>query len=149
MTDVTVRGARLQDLEGLVEPDRGHVRDYHDRPRPSPDQGRILLGTLLFEKEGTVLVAEQEGRVAGFAILYFTLSMELADKIAVLNDIHVVGGGPGDGRGVDGVRCMPVLGEENGFANLTWQVTKDNHMQAQRFFERMGAAGRDWISYLI
>jgi ribosomal protein S18 acetylase RimI-like enzyme len=148
MTDVTVRRARLQDLEGLVEMTRGHVLAHYDRRGPSPDQVRILLGTLLFEKEGTVLVAEQEGRIAGFAILYFTFSTELADKIAVLNDIHVVEELRGTGAGSLLFEACRSLAKEDGFAYLTWQVPKDNK-QAQGFFERMGAARQDWVSYSI
>jgi ribosomal protein S18 acetylase RimI-like enzyme len=146
--DVMVRHARPEDLEPLVELVQSHVRDYYGRPAPSAERVRALLGTLLYEKEGVVLVAEQEGALAGFAILYFTFSTEQADKIAVLNDIHVVEDVRRTGAGsmlFDGCR---EFAKENGFVYLTWQVTKENQ-QAQGFFERMGATRQDWVSYSI
>jgi ribosomal protein S18 acetylase RimI-like enzyme len=148
MAEVTVRRARLQDMDVLIELVRGHVRDYYDRPGPSPDRVRVLLGTLLFEKEGVVLVAEQGTRIVGFAALYFSFSTELADKIAILNDIHVVEEVRGAGAGSVLFDACRSLAKENGFAYLTWQVTRDNQ-QAQRFFERMGAVRQDWVSYAI
>jgi ribosomal protein S18 acetylase RimI-like enzyme len=148
VTDVIVRHARPEDLEPLAELVQAHVRDYYARPAPSAERVRALLGTLLYEKEGVVLVADQGGSLAGFAILYFTFSTEHAEKIAVLNDIHVVeelrrtGGGSSL---FDGCRDYA---KENGFAFLTWQVAWENQ-QAQGFFERMGATRQDWVSFSI
>jgi GNAT superfamily N-acetyltransferase len=95
-----------------------------------------------------VLVAEQDGRLAGFAILYFTYSTEHADKIAVLNDIHVVEEVRRTGTGAVLFDACRAFAKDNGFAYLTWQVTRDN-VQAQRFFERMGAIRQDWVSYSV
>jgi ribosomal protein S18 acetylase RimI-like enzyme len=148
MADITVRHAGPEDLEPLLRLVQAHVRDYYSRPAPSPDRVRALLGTLLYEKEGIVLVGHQDGTLAGFAILYFTFSTEHADKIAVLNDIHVVQELRRTGAGsvlFDGCRAYA---KENGFAYLTWQVTKEN-TQAQGFFETMGATRQDWVSYSI
>jgi ribosomal protein S18 acetylase RimI-like enzyme len=148
MTDVTVRRARPEDLDILAGLVQAHVRDYYGRPEPSEDRVRVLLGALLYEKEGVVMVAEQDGSLAGFAILYFTFSTEQADKIAVLNDIHVAEELRRTGAGsalFDGCRAFA---KENGFAYLTWQVTRENQ-EAQRFFERMGATRQDWVSYSI
>ncbi|HEY3211226.1 MAG TPA: GNAT family N-acetyltransferase [Actinomycetota bacterium] len=148
MADVTVRHARPEDLEPLAQLVRGHVRDYYARPEPSAERVRALLGTLLYEKEGIVLVAEQDGGLAGFAILYFTFSTEHADKIAVLNDIHVIEELRRTGGGSALFDACRSYAKENGFAYLTWQVTKEN-TQAQGFFERMGATRQDWVSYSI
>jgi ribosomal protein S18 acetylase RimI-like enzyme len=146
--DVTVRRARPEDLEPMVELVQSHVRDYYGRPAPTMERVRALLGTLLYEKEGVVLVAEENATLAGFAILYFTFSTEHADKIAVLNDIHVVEELRRTGAGSVLFDACRDFAKENGFAYLTWQVTKENQ-QAQGFFERMGATRQDWVSYSI
>jgi ribosomal protein S18 acetylase RimI-like enzyme len=148
VADVTVRHARPEDLEPMVQLVQAHVRDYYGRPAPSAERVRALLGTLLYEKEGIVLVAERGGALAGFAILYFTFSTEHADKIAVLNDIHVVEELRRTGAGSVLFDACRAYAKENGFAYLTWQVTKEN-TQAQGFFERMGATRQDWVSYSI
>ncbi len=148
MADVTVRRAREQDIDSLAQLVRMHVHDYYDRPAPSMERVRMLLGTLLYEKEGVVLIAEQEPRLAGFAILYFTYSTEHADKIAVLNDIHVVEEVRRTGTGAVLFDACRAFAKDNGFAYLTWQVTREN-VQAQRFFERMGAIRQDWVSYSV
>lgn len=148
MAEVTVRRARPEDLETLTRLVQVHVRDYYGRPEPTPDRVRVLLGTLLYEKEGVVLVAEQDGALAGFAILYLTFSTEQADKIAVLNDIHVVEELRRTGAGSALFDACRDFAKENGFAYLTWQVTRENQ-EAQRFFESMGATRQDWVSYSI
>jgi ribosomal protein S18 acetylase RimI-like enzyme len=148
MPDITVRHAAPEDLEPLVRLVQAHVRDYYSRSAPSPERVRALLGTLLYEKEGIVLVGHQEGVLAGFAILYFTFSTEHADKIAVLNDIHVVEELRRTGAGSVLFDACRAYAKENGFAFLTWQVTKEN-AQAQGFFETMGANRQDWVSYSI
>lgn len=148
MAGVTVRHARPEDLDTLARLVQVHVRDYYGRPAPSEERVRVLLGALLYEKEGVVLVAEQGGSLAGFAILYFTLSTEQADKIAVLNDIHVVEELRRTGAGSVLFDSCRDFAKENGFAYLTWQVTRENQ-QAQGFFERMGATRQDWVSYSI
>jgi ribosomal protein S18 acetylase RimI-like enzyme len=148
VTDVTVRHARPEDLEPLAELVQAHVRDYYARPAPSTERVRALLGTLLYEKDGVVLVADQRGSLAGFAILYFTFSTEHADKIAVLNDIHVVEELRRTGGGSSLFDACRDYAKENGFAFLTWQVARENQL-AQGFFERMGAIRQDWVSYSI
>ncbi len=148
MAKVTVRHARPGDLTTLTQLVRAHVRDYYGRPEPSSEWVQALLGALLYEKEGVVLVAEQAGSLAGFAILYFTFSTEHADKIAVLNDIHVVEELRRTGAGSELFDACRTLTKERGFAYLTWQVTRDNE-EAQQFFERMGATRQDWVSYSI
>ena len=148
MRDVTVRHARPEDLDTLARLVQVHVRDYYGRPAPSEERVRVLLGALLYEKEGVVLVAEQDGSLAGFAILYFTFSTEQADKIAVLNDIHVAEELRRTGAGSALFDACRAFAKENRFAYLTWQVTKENQ-QAQGFFESMGATRQDWVSYSI
>lgn len=148
MTDAMVRHARPEDLETLTQLVQAHVRDYYARPQPSEERVRALLGTLLYEKEGVVMVAEEDGGLVGFAILYFTFSTEHADKIAVLNDIHVLEDLRRTGAGSALFDACRSYAKENGFAYLTWQVTKENE-QAQGFFERMGATRQDWVSYSI
>jgi GNAT superfamily N-acetyltransferase len=149
MSDVTVRPARSEDLDVLVELVRGHVEEAYRRHAPSLDDVHNLLATLLYEKEGTVLVAARhDGSVAGFAILYFTFSTEHAGKIAVLNDIYLSDDLRGTGVASQLFEACRAVARENGFAYLTWQVTRDNE-QAQRFFERMGAVREDWVSYSV
>jgi ribosomal protein S18 acetylase RimI-like enzyme len=94
------------------------------------------------------LVADQNGRLAGFAILYFTFSTEHADQIAVLNDIHVIEELRRTGAGSSLFDACRSFAKETGFAYLTWQVSRDDQ-QAQGFFERMGATRQDWVSYSI
>ena len=148
MAEVTVRRARADDFERVAELIRTHVRNFYQRPDPPLDRIRALLGTLFWGKEGVILLAEEGGRIVGFAILYFTFSTEHADKIAVLNDVHVVEGVRRGGVGGALFDACRSFAKENEFAYLTWQVTKDNQ-QAQKFFERMGGTRQDWVTYSI
>lgn len=148
MAEVSVRRARVGDLDSLVEMVLRHVRASYAGQEPPAERVRILLGTLLLEKEGVVFVAERDGSPVGFAILYFTYSTEHADRIAVLNDIYVSEEVRGTGAGAALFEACRSFVRENGFHYLTWQVSKDNEA-AQRFFERMGAQRQDWVSYSI
>jgi GNAT superfamily N-acetyltransferase len=148
MADVIVGRARFEDMSVLVDMIRTHVRNFYDRPEPTEEKVAALIGSLLFEKEGVVFLARSEGKVAGFAILYFTYSTEQADKIAVLNDVYVVDELRGTGAGAALFDACRRYAKENGYAYLMWQVARDNE-KAQGFFERMGASREDWVTYSI
>jgi ribosomal protein S18 acetylase RimI-like enzyme len=148
MADVEVGHARFEDTKVLVDMIRTHVRGFYGRPEPSDEKVLALLGSLLFQKEGVVFLARSEGKVAGFAILYFTYSTGHADKIAVLNDVYVVDEMRGAGAGGALFDACRRYAKGNGFAYLTWQVARDNE-KAQGFFERMGATREDWVTYSI
>ena len=125
------------------------MEEAYGQPAPPDDRVRNLLAALMFEKEGVVLVAPRpDGSLGGFAILYFTFSTEHADKIAVLNDIFLAEDLRGTGLASQMFEACSSFAKEQGFAYLTWQVTRDNE-QAQRFFERMGAVRQDWVAYSI
>jgi ribosomal protein S18 acetylase RimI-like enzyme len=148
MANVEVGQARFEDMSVLVDMIRTHVRGFYGRSEPSEERVSALLGSLLFQKEGVVFIARSEGKVAGFAILYFTYSTGHADKIAVLNDVYVVDEMRGTGAGAALFDACRDYAKGNGFAYLTWQVAHDNE-KAQGFFERMGATREDWVTYSI
>jgi ribosomal protein S18 acetylase RimI-like enzyme len=148
MAEAIVKEARFEDLNILVDMIRTHVRTFYDRPEPSEEKVSALLGSLLFQKEGVIFLAKSDGKVAGFAILYFTYSTEHADKIAVLNDVYVMHELRGTGAGAALFEACRRYAKENGFAYLTWQVARDNE-KAQGFFERMGASREDWVTYSV
>lgn len=87
---VNVRPAEKKDREELTKLMYEYIVDFYQRPRPAVEKVHDLIDMLLEKEEGIQFVAEKEGKLTGFATLYFTYNTTRADKITVMNDLYVV-----------------------------------------------------------
>jgi hypothetical protein len=69
-----VRLAQSEDIEQLTDLMYEYIVDFYKRPKPLEAKLRDLILMLLNGSEGVQFVAEQDGRLVGFATLYFTYS---------------------------------------------------------------------------
>lgn len=148
MDDLTVRSAQQGDLNELTELMYGYIVDFYKRPKPPIEKLHSLIGMLLFEQQGIQFVASQNGKLVGFATLYFTFSTTRTDKITVMNDFYVVEEMRGKGVAASLFEACHTFSKENGFAHMSWVTAIDNK-RAQRFYEKMGGKSGDWINYSI
>ncbi len=92
------------------------------------------------------LVAEEDGRLHGFASLYACLDTMLADRILVMNDLFVDPSSRNRGTGAALFDASLAYATAQGYARLDWVTAADNH-DAQRFYERHGGRRGPWISF--
>lgn len=144
-----IRPAELEDLNELTELMYDYIVGFYQNPSPPINKVHHLIRTLFDTQQGIQFVAEEDGRLVGFATLFFTFSTMKADKIAVMNDLFVK----------EAFRDTELESQlylqcknyciDQGFANMTW-ITSINNTRAQSFFNKMNAVlGKDWVHFSI
>lgn len=97
-------------------------------------------------EEGLLLAARRDGRLLGYACLYWHFSSTKACETVLLNDLFVVPKARGQGVGRALIEASLEIARERGAAHLEWQTAPDNHT-AQRLYDATGAGRSTWISY--
>lgn len=144
-----IRPAELEDLNELTKLMYDYIVGFYQNPSPSINKVHHLIRALFDTQQGIQFVAEEDGRLVGFATLYFTFSTMKADKIAVMNDLFVK----------EAFRDTELESQlylkcknyciDQGSANMTW-ITSINNTRAQSFFNKMNAIpGKDWVHFSI
>ena len=143
---MVVRPAEREDRPQLLELIKGYFAFYRV-PFPA---GSTFEGFLdLLERDpalGVQLVAEDAGRLHGFASLYACLDTLIADRILVMNDLFVDPSSRNRGAGAALFDASLAYASAQGYARLDWVTAADNH-DAQRFYERHGGRRGPWVSY--
>ncbi len=85
-----IRCVEEDDMNQLTDLMYQYIVDFYKRPKPPIKNIHNLIDTLLEENRGIQFVAELDGKLLGFATLYFSFSTTKADKITVMNDLFVV-----------------------------------------------------------
>ncbi|GAA3325596.1 hypothetical protein GCM10020331_058130 [Ectobacillus funiculus] len=68
-----------------------YIVDFYQRPRPDEEALRQLIQHIQCNpSSGLQFVAEQNGKLIGFATLYFAFSTLQLKRTAILNDLFVV-----------------------------------------------------------
>jgi GNAT superfamily N-acetyltransferase len=89
-------------------------------------------------------VAEKDGKLIGFATLYFTFSTLQVKRVAILNDLFVHPEVRGQKVGESLFRhCLNYI-REHSFAYMQWETAKDTHV-AQSLCNKMGGYPSDWL----
>jgi ribosomal protein S18 acetylase RimI-like enzyme len=145
---LVIRNAEPDDLNSLTELMYEYIVGFYKKPRPATEKLHQLIQTLLEKREGVQFVALQDGKLVGFATLYFTFSTMKADKYTVMNDLFTI-----EQYGDTEVESQLFLEchrytKEHQFTHMSWITATDNN-RAQRFFDKMGGIQGDWVNYSI
>jgi len=143
---VVVRPAEREDRPQLVELIKGYFAFYRTVFPPDPKMEGFLDLLEQDRGRGVQLVADEGGRLQGFASLYACLDTLLADRILVMNDLFVDPSVRSHGIGAALFNASLAYATEHGYARLDWVTAADNH-DAQRFYDRHGGRRGHWISY--
>jgi GNAT superfamily N-acetyltransferase len=143
---VVVRSAEPEDRPQLLELIKGYFAFYRVT-YPSGSKVEHLLDLLDRDPGlGIQLVAEEKGRLQGFASLYACLDTLVADRILVMNDLFVDPSLRNRGIGAALFDASLAYATAHGYARLDWVTAADND-DAQRFYDRHGGRRGPWISY--
>ena len=143
---MVVRPAEREDRPQLVELIQGYFAFYRT---PFPAGSKVEAFLDLLERDpalGVQLVAEDAGRLHGFATLYACLDTQIADRILVMNDLFVAPSSRDHGTGAALFDACLAYASAHGYARLDWVTAADND-DAQRFYERHGGRRGPWVSY--
>jgi GNAT superfamily N-acetyltransferase len=125
-----------------------YIVGFYRQPRPSDDDLRALIEVGVDGRDGASFLAEEDGRLLGFATLYFSWSTLRAGRIAIMNDLYVVEAARGTGVAADLFRTCAGESARRGCVEMTWETAPDN-VRAQRFYDRLGGHRGEWVTYSI
>ena len=102
-----------------------------------------LAGALLAERPSLFAhVAEEDGRVVGFALWFLNYSTWLGRHGIYLEDLYVIPESRGRGHGRALLAELARICAERGYGRLEWWVL-DWNSPARRFYESLGAVAMD------
>jgi GNAT superfamily N-acetyltransferase len=143
---MVVRPAEPEDRPQLLELIKGYFAFYRT-PFPAGSTFEAFLDRLERDpKLGVQLVAEEAGRLHGFASLFACLDTLVADRILVMNDLFVDPSSRDRGTGAALFDASLAYASAHGYARLDWVTAADN-LGAQRFYDRHGGRRGPWVSY--
>lgn len=142
---IHIRPARPADAAQLAGLARGYIEFY--RRRQPPDE-RLADWLALFHERpavGAQFVAEEDGRLLGFATVYLTYSTLALRPTAVMNDLFVVPEQRGRGIGRALIERSAAYARESDCGVLSWRTQSDNET-AQLLYDRIGTR-TGWVTY--
>jgi GNAT superfamily N-acetyltransferase len=136
MDDTIIRAAEPRDLPSVV----GLVRALADFEKlEGPDDAAARrLGDDFGAGRFSLLVAERDGAVVGYALYFFTYSTFLARPSLYLEDLFVHPTARGRGLGERFMRALAKEAKRHGCGRFEWTVL-DWNVDAQKFYKRLGA----------
>lgn len=149
MAELIFRTVEKRDIPELYHLMTQYIVDFYKKPKPEEAQLIHLIQHVIEHPDsGLQFVAEKEGKLLGFATLYFTFSTLQVKRAAILNDLFVADDARGQKIGEQLFeKCLNYI-RENGFAYMTWETAKDNYI-AQSLYNKMGGRQSDWMVYEI
>jgi GNAT superfamily N-acetyltransferase len=97
-------------------------------------------------EDGLLLGARRDGRLVGYACLYWHFSSLEACESVLMNDLFVVETARGEGIGRALIEATIEVARERGGGVVEWATEPGNHT-AQRLYDSTGAEREEWISY--
>jgi GNAT superfamily N-acetyltransferase len=97
-------------------------------------------------EDGLLLGARREGRLVGYACLYWHFSSLEAAESVLMNDLYVSEEARGQGVGRALIDATAEVARERGAPFVEWSTAPDNHT-AQGLYDSTGAERTEWLSY--
>ena len=146
---LSIREAEPKDVTLIAELIRGLAR--FERLEHEVTMTEDKLRAALFGKRpySEVIIAEDDGVTAGFALFFHTFSTFLGLPGLYLEDLFVVPEHRGRGAGRALLARLARIAVERGCGRLEWAVLDWNE-NAIRFYERLGAKpNSEWTTYRV
>ncbi|HEY1138938.1 MAG TPA: GNAT family N-acetyltransferase [Lysobacter sp.] len=142
---VTIRRATTEDLDAIA-PLFDAYRRFYEQPGDL-QRARHFLHERLQRGESAILLAELDGRAAGFTQLYPMFSSVRTARIWILNDLYIDESARRHGVGKALLDAAAQFAKEQGAAGLVLETTRDN--EAARALYRAAGWNEDatqWYS---
>jgi GNAT superfamily N-acetyltransferase len=148
MSQVEVRPIAPKEMEELLPLIAGYQTFYD--AEPDDERNRTFFSRFLHPSdEGLLLGAWVDGRLSGFATLYWFFSSTKAADSVLMNDLFVREDVRGAGVGRALIARALDEARRRGAAHLEWFTAPDN-VKAQRLYDSVAGANRStWYAYEI
>ncbi|MBP1994852.1 GNAT family N-acetyltransferase [Paenibacillus eucommiae] len=148
MAQVVIRHAVEEDVIQLRQLMITYIVVFYRYRQPEEEKLDEMIRILLEHKEGVQFVAELEGKLVGFATLFFRYSSFHAAKIAVMNDLFVAEDQRRQGIAHKLFAACKGYSARHRYVSMIWSTGKDN-ISSQRFYEKLSGEQSEWLTYSI
>ncbi len=146
MLDLVIAPVTTGDYEA-VAPLIADYQRFYGVDHPDDARNRTFFSRFLGPGDaGCILGAWSDGRLLGYACLYYASSSVEAEDIIILNDLYVVPDARGSGVGRRLIEATTAQARARGLRRVRWSTAIDNR-RAQRLYETTGAERTAWFEY--
>lgn len=134
------------EFEGMLPLIAAYQR-FYEVEEINEERNRTFFRRFLAPSEdGLLLGARRDGRLVGYACLYWHFSSLEAVESVLMNDLYVTEDARGGGVGRALIEASAEVARERGAPFVEWATAPDNHT-AQRLYDSTGAKRSEWVSY--
>lgn len=120
---------------------------FYEAEEIDEERNRAFFRRFLAPSEdGLLLGARREGRLVGYACLYWHFSSLEAVETVLMNDLYVAEEVRGEGIGRALIEATAEVARERGAPLVEWSTAPDNRT-AQRLYDSTGAERSEWFTY--
>jgi len=146
MAEIEIAPVALDEFEELLPLIAAYQR-FYEVAEIDDERNRAFFRRFIAPSEdGLLLGARGEGRLLGYACLYWHFSSLEATECVLMNDLFVSADARGEGVGRALIEATAEVARERGVPFVEWSTAPDNHT-AQRLYDTTGAERSEWFSY--
>ena len=146
MAEIEIRAVRPEEYEDLLPMIAAYQR-FYEAPEIDTDRNRDFFRRFIAPSDvGMLLAAREDGRLVGYACLYWHFTSTGARETVLMNDLFTDADERGRGVGRALIEASAEVARERGAAYLEWATAPDNHT-AQRLYDSMTSERSEWVSY--
>lgn len=144
--EVEIAPITIEEFEELLPLIAGYQR-FYEVEEIGEERNRTFFRRFLAPSEdGLLLGARIDGRLVGYACLYWHFSSTQAVETVLMNDLYVEESVRGQGVGLALIKATVEVARERGVSVVEWSTAPDNHT-AQRLYDSTGAGRSEWLTY--
>jgi GNAT superfamily N-acetyltransferase len=144
--EVEITPVASEEFEGLLPLIAAYQR-FYEVADVDNERNRVFFRRFLAPSgDGLLLGARSEGRLVGYACLYWHFSSLEACECVLMNDLFVDGQVRGKGVGRALIEAAAAVAREREVPFVEWSTAPDNET-AQRLYDSTGAERTEWFSY--
>lgn len=144
--EVEITAIAASELEQLLPLIAAYQR-FYEVEDVDDDRNRAFFRRFLApSEEGLLLGARSEGKLVGYACLYWHFSSLEACESVLMNDLFVAESARGQGVGRALIEAAAEVAREREVPFVEWSTAPDNET-AQRLYDSTGAERTEWYSY--
>lgn len=144
--EVEIAPIHTEEFEELLPLIAAYQRFYEVEEIDETRNRAFFRRFLAPSEDGLLLGARREGRLVGYACLYWHFSSTRATETVLMNDLYVDESVRGQGVGRALIEATAEVARERGVPSIEWSTAPDNHT-AQRLYDSTGAECSEWFSY--
>jgi GNAT superfamily N-acetyltransferase len=146
-TEIAIAPVAPGDYEELLPLIAAYQRFYGVEAIDEERNRAFFRRFLAPSEDGMLLGARDgEGRLLGYACLYWHFSSLQAAETVLMNDLYVEEPARGRGVGRALIEATADVARERRALHVEWATEPDNHT-AQRLYDSTGAVRTEWVEY--